>query len=155
MHPAACARRGLKSHYNLFSLFNSTGCYRVTVHVLTRERTLRDSLVVERAAQPYVPCRRQRRVVDDHVPRVLPVSAQTDETGILADYLEELGVTIEEVMLDEDDEGDDTDEEEGMNSFRSRRGRGSWRSRGRGVSASMRSRPTESGSAPTDESCLS
>ena len=44
---------------------------------------------------------------------VLPVSAQTKETGTLADFLEELGVTIDEVMLDDDED----DEEEGEDGF--------------------------------------
>ena len=45
---------------------------------------------------------------------VLPVSAQTEATGSLADFLEELGVTIDEVMLDDDDEDDEEEDEEGF-----------------------------------------
>ena len=45
---------------------------------------------------------------------VLPVSAQTEATGSLADFLEELGVTIDEVMLDDDDEDDEEEAEEGF-----------------------------------------
>lgn len=44
---------------------------------------------------------------------VLPVSAETDETGTLADYLRELGVTVDEVDMDEDDDEDDEDERDG------------------------------------------
>ena len=38
---------------------------------------------------------------------VLPVSAETEETGTLADYLRELGVAVTEVDLDEEEDEDD------------------------------------------------
>ena len=42
---------------------------------------------------------------------ILPVSAQTRETGTLASFLKSLGVKVTEVDLDEDEDEDDEDEE--------------------------------------------
>jgi hypothetical protein len=44
---------------------------------------------------------------------ILPVSAQTRETGTLASFLKSLGVKVTEVDLDEDEDEDDEDEELG------------------------------------------
>ena len=38
---------------------------------------------------------------------VLPVDAETEETGTLADFLRTLGVEVDEVDLDEDEDEDD------------------------------------------------
>ena len=43
---------------------------------------------------------------------VLPVKAQTEETGTLADFLRGLGCEVTEVDLDEDEEEDDDGEED-------------------------------------------
>ena len=43
---------------------------------------------------------------------ILPVSAQTRETGTLASFLKSLGVKVTEVDLDEDEDDDDDDDDE-------------------------------------------
>lgn len=43
---------------------------------------------------------------------VLPVDAQTEETGTLANFLGSLGVDVTEVDLDEDDDEDDDAEQD-------------------------------------------
>ena len=44
---------------------------------------------------------------------MLPVAAQTEDTGTLADFLGSLGVNIEEVDLDADEDEDDDAERDG------------------------------------------
>ena len=41
------------------------------------------------------------------------MTAETDQTGTMATFLSELGVTVDEVDLDENDNEDDDDEREG------------------------------------------